>query len=82
MAAFKTEIYTYKNFEETINLQKGVVVLSYKNVVKIFIILVYKVVISVCMSDHNSGTPWPICLNFDWGTRENHRNVLSLVLRF
>ena len=50
---------------------------------------IYKAVIfvclSVCLCDHNSGTPGPICLNFkifNWGTRETHGDVFSLVLRY
>ena len=38
--------------------------------------------VSVCLSDHNAGTPGPICLKFIWETREEHGNVLSLVLKF
>ena len=36
----------------------------------------------VCLSDHNAGTPGPIRLKFIWETREEHGNVLSLVLNF
>ena len=30
------------------------------------------------MSDHNSGTPGPNRLKFDWGPRENQGNVSKL----
>ena len=54
------------------------------------VIYIHKVVISdcpsvclsVCLSEHNSGTPGSIGLKFDWGTRKTHWNVLILVLRF
>ena len=39
-----------------------------------------KVVISVCL--FLCSTITHVASNFDWGTRENHGNVLSLVLRF
>ena len=47
---------------------------------------VYKISISlglfVCfMSDHNSLTPWPICLIFWQGNSVEHENVLSLNLK-
>ena len=42
---------------------------------------IYKVLISVCpIITHESLNQF--ASNFDWGTRENHGNILSLVLRF
>ena len=48
----------------------------------IIIIFMYKVVISVCLFVCPIITHEPVdrfASNFDWGTRENHDNVLSLV---
>ena len=39
---------------------------------------IYKVEISVCLSDHNSGTPGPICLKFRFGSLALTRKVLSI----
>ena len=41
-------------------------------------ICIYKVVISVYLSDHNSETPIPICLKFLLGNSEDGFEVLSL----
>ena len=44
---------------------------------------IYKVVISVCLFVHPIITQEPLnrfALNFDWGTREDHGDVFSLVL--
>ena len=35
--------------------------------------------ISVCLSDHNSGTHGPICLKFLFENLKSHRNVLILI---
>ena len=35
-----------------------------------------EVVISVILSEHNSGTPWLICLQFLCGSLDDHRNIL------
>ena len=46
---------------------------------------IYKVVISVCLFVCLIKAQEPLdrfASNFDWGTRETHGNVLSLVLRF
>ena len=40
-----------------------------------FSIYKYKVVISVCLSDHNSGTPYAICLKFWLGNSGEPRKV-------
>ena len=46
----------------------------------------YKVVISVCLSvcfsDHNSGTPGPIASDFDWGTRDSKLSGSTLTFNF
>ena len=41
----------------------------------------YNLCLFVRMSDYNIGTD-RFTSNFDWGTRKNHGNVLSLVLKF
>ena len=42
--------------------------------------ILHNLCLSVCVFNHNSGTPGQNCPEFDWGTRENHGNVLILVL--
>jgi len=47
--------------------------------------IIYKVLISVYLFVFPIITQKPLdrfASNFDWGTRESHENVLSLVLRF
>ena len=83
--AYKSEVissnwsYVNFNFQDTQDGQMFNISYVYTRIS----IYIYKVVISVCLSDHNSKTPGPICLPF-WlgnlgGSRKewNSKNLVS-----
>ena len=52
------------------------------NIIIFYIYIRCNLCLGVCLSDHNAETPGPIFPKFEWGPRETHGNVFSLVLRF
>ena len=65
------QIFVLKAEDLMINVRS----LTIQNLRYLYIKDIISVCLSVCLSDHNSGTLGPICLKFEWGTKQNHGNV-------